>query len=230
MTREAANSLLKVLEEPPPHNLLVLTTERPGDLPDTIVSRCQAVRFDALAEERIVSLLMERGGPVDKKGNRTPPEEGAAVIAAALAGGSLTAAAGLIEEDVAAIRDEALRFLSQVPGDPGLHEAVATLDALMGSGSPKTGKGDRRVIELVVDIGILWLTDLLHAAAGSDLPPVNRDREAQIRKEAAQVTVDGIRRRLEVLEGARAALRGNVYRPLVLYPLVHGLAAAGEAG
>lgn len=225
MTREAANSLLKVLEEPPPDNLLVLTTERPGDLLDTIVSRCQSVRFDALPEETIVSLLLERGGPVDKKGNRTPPAEEAAAVAAALAGGSLTVAAGLIEEDVAAIRDEALAFLTQIPGDPGLHKAVANLDDLLGSSASKTGKGDRRAIELVVDIGMLWLTDLLRAASGSDLPPVNRDRAAQIKKEAAGLGVSEIRRRMEVLESARAALRGNVYRPLVLYPLVHGLAA-----
>jgi DNA polymerase-3 subunit delta' len=229
MTREAANSLLKILEEPPPDNLLVLTTERPGDLLDTIVSRCQAVRFDALSEERIVALLRERGGPVDKKGNRTPPTPEAAAIAAALAGGSLTVAAGLIEEDVAAIRDEALAFLTQIPGDPGLHRAVANLDDLLGSSSPKTGKGDRRVIELVVDIGMLWLTDLLRAATGSDLPPVNRDRADAIRKEASRITVSEIRRRMEVLEKARAALRGNVYRPLVLYPLVHALAGDGEA-
>lgn len=45
LTLEAANCLLKTLEEPPRHVLLVLTAVDPGDLPPTVVSRCQVVRF-----------------------------------------------------------------------------------------------------------------------------------------------------------------------------------------
>ena len=44
MTANAANSLLKTLEEPPGDTLLILVTDRPGRLPATIFSRCQ--RFD----------------------------------------------------------------------------------------------------------------------------------------------------------------------------------------
>ncbi len=47
MTTEAANSLLKTLEEPTDNTVLVLVTERPMRLPATVRSRCQAVRFTA---------------------------------------------------------------------------------------------------------------------------------------------------------------------------------------
>ncbi len=45
MTTGAANALLKTLEEPPPYVLFLLLTARPEELPATIRSRCQRVRF-----------------------------------------------------------------------------------------------------------------------------------------------------------------------------------------
>jgi DNA polymerase III subunit delta' len=47
MTVNAANSLLKTLEEPPPNSLLVVVTSRPGALPATVRSRCQRLAFRA---------------------------------------------------------------------------------------------------------------------------------------------------------------------------------------
>lgn len=47
MNRNAANSLLKTLEEPPPHTLILLVGARPDLLPATIRSRCQQLRFHA---------------------------------------------------------------------------------------------------------------------------------------------------------------------------------------
>ncbi|MSW96639.1 MAG: AAA family ATPase, partial [Actinobacteria bacterium] len=64
LNEEAAAKLLKTLEEPPDYAHLVLLTAHPGDLPDTIRSRCQAVRFDAPTTERLERLLESRGvGP-----------------------------------------------------------------------------------------------------------------------------------------------------------------------
>ena len=45
MRREAANSLLKTLEEPAPGNLLILTADLAGDVLPTILSRCQIISF-----------------------------------------------------------------------------------------------------------------------------------------------------------------------------------------
>ncbi|MCL4315598.1 MAG: DNA polymerase III subunit, partial [Gammaproteobacteria bacterium] len=45
MTIEAANALLKTLEEPPAHSLLMLITDRPALLPATVRSRCQRMLF-----------------------------------------------------------------------------------------------------------------------------------------------------------------------------------------
>jgi DNA polymerase-3 subunit delta' len=57
MNDEAANTLLKTLEEPPAYVVLLLLTDRPGQVLPTIASRCQAVRFDPAPPERIAAGL-----------------------------------------------------------------------------------------------------------------------------------------------------------------------------
>lgn len=57
MRQEAANSLLKTLEEPPPGNLLILTAEASRDVLTTIASRCQTVPFYGLPEEDCVGII-----------------------------------------------------------------------------------------------------------------------------------------------------------------------------
>lgn len=74
----AADTLLKVLEEPPADTVFLLLSARAHELPPTIWSRCHAVTFAALSERFIVSVLVQEG--VD------PPR---AELAARLAGGNL---------------------------------------------------------------------------------------------------------------------------------------------
>jgi DNA polymerase III delta' subunit len=59
MSKESANALLKTLEEPPPRTLMILCTERPHDVLPTIVSRCQIIRFGAIAPEKMAAYLAE---------------------------------------------------------------------------------------------------------------------------------------------------------------------------
>lgn len=58
---EAANALLKTLEEPPPYGLLILLSEGPGSLPETVVSRCRPVRFRPLEDEPLREILRREG-------------------------------------------------------------------------------------------------------------------------------------------------------------------------
>ncbi len=59
MNRSAANSLLKTLEEPPGHSLLILLSHRPNLLPITIRSRCQHVRFNPAYDDATVRWVNE---------------------------------------------------------------------------------------------------------------------------------------------------------------------------
>lgn len=65
MRREAANSLLKTLEEPPEDNLLVLTGESSREILSTLVSRCQIVPFFALDLADTEAILVQKGIPVE---------------------------------------------------------------------------------------------------------------------------------------------------------------------
>lgn len=57
LTTEAANALLKTLEEPPAHVIFVLCTTDPQKLPETIVSRCTQIHFARPGLEEIVNKL-----------------------------------------------------------------------------------------------------------------------------------------------------------------------------
>ncbi|GAB4256745.1 MAG: DNA polymerase III subunit delta' [Deferrisomatales bacterium] len=100
MTREAANGLLKTLEEPPAGTHIFLLAHHRNQLLPTLVSRCQCLRFDPVAEEQVRRLLEERG-----------VEPGAARSLAAAAGGCPGAvlgrdpeALGRLEAEVADLR------------------------------------------------------------------------------------------------------------------------------
>ena len=59
MNRNAANSLLKTLEEPPGHSLLILLSHRPNLLPITIRSRCQHMRFNPAYDDETLRWVNE---------------------------------------------------------------------------------------------------------------------------------------------------------------------------
>src|SRR5712691_10837903 len=60
MNEQAANALLKTLEEPPPTSHLILTTSNPTALLPTIRSRCQTIRFAPIPHEQIEKFLIEQ--------------------------------------------------------------------------------------------------------------------------------------------------------------------------
>jgi len=96
MSREAANALLKTVEEPPPEtHLFILAPHRARLLP-TLVSRCQAIRFDPLPEAEVEKVLVANG-----------VEAGTARNLAALSGGSPGAALALDSETVGEVEREA---------------------------------------------------------------------------------------------------------------------------
>ncbi len=61
MTREAANSLLKTLEEPPEYAVIILTTSNESKILTTIKSRCMKLHFEPIPEEKIINYLKQNG-------------------------------------------------------------------------------------------------------------------------------------------------------------------------
>ncbi len=85
---EAANALLKTLEEPRPGVHFVLLSERPDRLLPTIRSRCQRVRFGRLPPDVLDRILERHGHPPERRALLLPLADGSASRALALADGS----------------------------------------------------------------------------------------------------------------------------------------------
>ena len=67
MRREAANSLLKILEEPPPDNLLLLIASESDPLLPTIISRCQVIPFTPLTMDQAATVINRLNPQLDSK-------------------------------------------------------------------------------------------------------------------------------------------------------------------
>jgi DNA polymerase-3 subunit delta' len=91
LTSEAANAMLKSLEEPPPKTLWILVTHQDERLLSTIRSRCHRIRFGPLTQEIVRDVLASKG-----------PGGPAAARAAEECGGSLSRALALLEGAVPA--------------------------------------------------------------------------------------------------------------------------------
>lgn len=66
MTLEAANALLKVLEEPPGSSLVILISDNKEMIPETVLSRCSEVRFSGLPSSQAAEIIMKESG-VDRE-------------------------------------------------------------------------------------------------------------------------------------------------------------------
>lgn len=106
MRREAANALLKTLEEPPEGNLLILTADSSRQILPTLTSRCQVIPFMPLSLEDTVKVLIAEG-----------VEEADARILGRLADGSPGVALTYFKEELVAVWKEVILFLS----DPEIH-------------------------------------------------------------------------------------------------------------
>lgn len=125
MNTNAANALLKMLEEPPPNALLLLVCHNPGRLLPTIRSRCQKLRLEALAVETVVS-LMSRYAP-------DMPADDARVVAA-LAEGSIGSALDLINAGGLSVYGEVMALLDGLPriDVPALHKFATSCGGQKG--------------------------------------------------------------------------------------------------
>ena len=85
MNDEAANALLKTLEEPAPSSLFVIVAETEDQLPDTVSSRCRTVVFGRVGEDEVAAGLVELGVDPDQAGEAAGIAGGRPGLAVALA-------------------------------------------------------------------------------------------------------------------------------------------------
>jgi DNA polymerase III subunit delta' len=205
MGAEAANALLKTLEEPPPHALILLLAASSHALLPTIRSRCQSIPFQLVPREAI-ALHLKRVHGLD-------PDE--AALRAGLSGGRIGAALELDLDAYRARRDELVRLLTQIlqRGDPGL--AVARAEELSRSGD---------TVEADLEVLMTLLRDLLLLEASPNRAAflVNVDIAPRLLELAAGAG-DRLPGAIGELEGTLEGIRRRGNRQLLLEGFFLGL-------
>jgi DNA polymerase III subunit delta' len=244
---EAANRMLKTLEEPASFVHLILLTDRLGEVLPTIRSRCQLVRFDAPGLEQVAAELRQEGVPVDT-----------AIACAKLALGDARRAHELAGEEGSALRTAAEQFArATVAGEASeLRPWSELLAAVHARGEAsraelelraaaelelyprkerkrvETEWGERirrvrrRVETTALDLGLqlvtLWFADLAHLAWGADDLVRNVDRRAELGEDAGP-DPRLLQQAIELVEDTRMRFQLNVSEELACEALAYRL-------
>ena len=206
--KEAANSLLKVLEEPPEGTSLVLLTENPQELLPTIRSRSIVHRLGALAAADLEALLAQRRPELR-------PQERA--LAARLAEGAVGRALTIDLSVYLASRQEALIILRTALREPDYSQLFHATESYRAGAD-----GQEKTINLLRALGSLF-EDLLLLVAGTPQLIRNLDIEAELARLAQGLTVDWIDGAARALVQVEQGMRRNLLRSLSLDAMATGL-------
>ena len=206
LRHEAANALLKTIEEPPADSLIILVAGRPESLLPTIRSRCQEVRFAPLAVDVVQETVRQRRGLSDSD----------ARFLAMVSGGRLGAA---LETDPAALRVERAEFLRLVSP-----ESVDSIGGLL-SACEAVGKSDQA--DAALGWLAAWFRDLAIVKVGGDRDRLlNADRSTELDALASRLTIEKILDLAAYVESMERGLERNLNKQLMLEGLLLRLRAA----
>ena len=144
---EAANAMLKLLEEPPANLMLILITSNIHKIIPTIKSRCQIMRFRQLPEEQIQKIVSRYEPEADKKNLR---------LLIRLAGFNIKRVFDFLEFDVLEMREYSLEFLRKLTLLNRSQELMAILEKLSG----QKGRNEARQILWFL---LIWFLKLSNA-------------------------------------------------------------------
>jgi DNA polymerase-3 subunit delta' len=207
--KEAANSLLKLLEEPPEHTTLILLSENPQELLPTIRSRAVVHRLGALPAEELEALLAAQRPELK-------PQQRA--LAARLAEGAVGRALSMDLGKWLASRQDALVILFAALRDPDYSQLFRATETYRGG-----AEGQEKTINLLRALGSL-LEDLMLVGAGAPQLVRNLDLGADLERLAQGLSLEWIDGAARALAQVEQGMRRNLLRSLSL----DGMAVALE--
>ena len=199
--KEAANSLLKVLEEPPDSVHIIILAENPGELLPTIRSRCATVRLGALPVEEIEMLVADRRPDVPAKQRN---------LIARLAQGAAGKALGFDLAAYTAARADALLLLRNAANEPD-HTMLFKMTETYRAGA----EGQQKTVALLRTLALL-LEDLLLLQAGTPEFLRNTDLRPELERLAQTLSFRWIEGAAQGLDQVYSGLRRNLLRSLSL--------------
>lgn len=199
--KEAANSLLKVLEEPPEHTSLILLTENPQEMLPTIRSRAVIHRLGAIPASDLESLLALR------RPELKPPDR---ALAARLAEGAVGRALTIDLAAYLTSRQDALILLRTALREPDYTQLFHATETYRAGAD-----GQEKSISLLRAAGSL-LEDMLLIVAGTPQLIRNIDIAAELDRLAKNVSIDWIDNAARALVQVEQGMRRNLLRSLAL--------------
>ena len=199
--KEAANSLLKVLEEPPEYTSLILLAENPQELLPTIRSRAVLHRLGALPAAEIEAVLAKRR-PELKAQERA--------LVARLAEGAVGRALTLDPEVYLASRQDALVVLRTALKEPDYSQLFRATETYRAGAD-----GQEKTVSLLRALGSL-IEDLLLVVAGTPALVRNVDMSAELERLAQGLTIDWVDGAARALVQVEQGMRRNLLRSLSL--------------
>lgn len=206
--KEAANALLKVLEEPPDFATLVLLTENPGELLPTIRSRCVTLRLAPLPSEDLERLLAERRPKWNEKQRS---------LVARLCGGGVGAALGFDLDAYIASRNDAVTLLTTAVAADDHSPLFKTTEGY------RAGAEGKEKAEALLAVLYSLLEDLLFLKSGTPGLVRNTDIAGQLARLADSVDFSWIAVATERVDNVRSGMRRNLLRSLSLDALAVSL-------
>jgi DNA polymerase III subunit delta' len=206
--KEAANSLLKILEEPPAYAHILLLAENPGELLPTIRSRASIFRLGALPPEQIEAVLAEQRKDWKPKQRQ---------LVARLAQGAIGQALGFDLEGYLASRQDALVILSNASEDAD-YGALFRVTETYRAGA----EGQQKTSALLHAFASL-LEDLLLLHAGTGHLMRNIDLTDQLTRVSQTIDVAWIEAAVRGLDQVEQGMRRNLLRSLALDSFAVGL-------
>ena len=208
--KEAANSLLKLLEEPPQHTSLILLTENPQELLPTIRSRAVVHRLGAIPAIDLEALLAERR-PELRPNDRA--------LVAHLAEGAVGRALVLDLAEWLASREDALVILHTALRQPDFSTLFHATESYRAG-----AEGQEKTANLLRTLSSL-VEDLLLIMAGTPALIRNLDLSAELARLADGLTVDWVDSAARALVQVEQGMRRNLLRSLSLDAMALSFAA-----
>jgi len=200
----SSNALLKTLEEPSLHNLLILITSSPHLLPMTILSRCQQLRFHPLLADKIAAFLQDRLS--------LDPER--ACLIASSSGGSIGKALEINEDSSLAVRDKILSMISK----NHMKDPLRFLSSIQGFGQEREGISDRLNVLLTG-----YRDALIYKETGEDNFLINQRHSDIIKSVARELSGRDILCNIRTVDWAMRAIDQNANKQLTLEAMMFRL-------
>ena len=196
MNDEAANALLKTLEEPPSTTFLILITQRPDALLSTIRSRCQTIRFAPVGDDEVEKLLIDR--------RRFRPAD--AKLAARITKGSVGAAIETDVDDFRSRRTFQMSVLEKAFINPDRSALLRSAEQMNDAKNKDRYEDNLSILESL--IRDLWL--LRNGTREDSL--TNIDIADELNSIAGQVEVKKLEYALAEIESLRQSFAVNINR------------------